>query len=330
MATRKRTATKAKTLVIDAGNGNVKVNLAGESELIPSLLSNNNGAYIRGGFSLGDESWILGWDNYNRPDKKAVADSSTGKLDYLHLMLAGSLSAMSHLLTPGDKLDLHLLTLNSDKRNTLEQAVEKATADLSIDGEPMKLQAHLARVYPEGVGASLYAASVFPCVPRVSVLDFGNGTLNLAQYFIGNPSKPRRENFSFVPCGVQKLVALTSDLLTQETTNGSVDENLVRQALDTNSYRYLDSYQGRDIWTTCAKATEAWLELSKVKLLLTQAVRSLASGIPVVCVGGGFSLHIVQQMVTEALASQGSRELIHIPSNPLTVGVDGLYEVLQP
>lgn len=325
-----RTKTKkAKTLIIDAGNGNVKVNLSGESELIPSILSNNCGDFIRGGFALADQQWILGWDNYNRPDKKAVADQSSGKLDCLHLMLAGSLSVMSHLLQPGDKLDIHLLTLNSDKKNILEKAVEIATADLSIDGEPMKLQAQLARVYPEGVGASLYAASVFPGVSRVSVLDFGNGTLNLASYFVGSPSKPRRESFSFVPCGVQKLVELTCDLMIAETTNGSVSENLVRQALDSNSYRYLDSYEGRDIWNTASKAVETWLELPKVRLLLAQAIHSLSFGVPLVCVGGGFSLHVVQQLVTKALGQQGNSSIIHVAKEPLTVGVDGLAEVLQ-
>lgn len=326
--TKAKTRKPSKTLVIDAGNGNVKVNLAGESELIPSLLSNNDGAYIRGGFALGDESWILGWDNYNRPDKKAVADSGTGKIDYLHLMLAGSLSAMVHLINPGDKLDIHLLTLNSDKRTQLEQAIQQATDNLSIDGEPFCLDAKLAKVYPEGVGASVYASLVFPCVPRVSVLDMGNGTLNLSQYFVGNPSKPRRESFSFVAAGVRKLVELTSDLLTSETTNGSVDENLVRQALDTNSYRYLDDYFGKDIWATAAKATEAWLELPKVKLLLTQAMKSLSEGVPLVCVGGGFSLHVVQQLVVDALDKRGQRDLIHIARDLLTVGVDGLAEAL--
>lgn len=323
-----RTKTKrAKTLVIDAGNGNIKLSLLGESELIPSVLSHNKGDYIRGGFRLADEDWVLGWDNLNRPDKQAVADSSTGKLDLLHLMLAGSISAMSHLLQPGDKLDVHLLTLNNDKLPKLQQAVEQATHELAVDGEPMKLQAQLARVYPEGIGASIYAAKVWEGHKRVAVLDMGNGTLNLSQYHTAK-GFPRRESFTYVGAGVQTLVRLTCDLLTRETTNGNVDEVLVRQALDTNSYKYLSSYQGLDIWATASKATDTWIEQTKVRLLLTQAMRYLSSGVPVVCVGGGFSLHVVQQKVTEALAAQGHRDLVHVAEAPLTVGVDGLAEAL--
>lgn len=324
MATRKRQQTK--TLVIDAGNGNTKVSLCGETEVIPSLLSANDGAYIRGGFRLASEDWIMGWDNVSRPDKQAIADKAQGKLECLHLMLAGSLSAMSHLLQPGDKVNVHLLTLNPDKRDYLNAAVSRGTSELEIDGTPMQLQAELANVYPEGFGASLYAAEVFHGSKRVAVLDIGNGTLNLATYFVANKGLPRRESFAAIGAGVQNLLRLTTDLLTSEMTNGQVDEGLVRQCMEDNTYRYLVSYEGIHIWETCVKAARTWLEQAKVKQLLIQTRKLLSSGVPVVLVGGGANISCIREQLLEVLSHQ---ELTKVADEATTVGVRRLAAELN-
>jgi hypothetical protein len=313
-----------KHLVIDAGNGNTKVAVAGESEIIPSLLSQNTGDYIRGGFSLSDEPWILGWDNINRSDAIVIADKDTGKLDYLHLLMAGAISSMRSVIEPDDKLAVHVLTLNPSRKDFIAEALTKLAQDFTIDGELMNLELKLAGVYPEGYGASLYAGAAFQNHKRVAVLDCGMGTLNLSQYHQSLISLPRRESFTFIPYGVHSLIDILSDLLTGETSNGRVDNGLIRQALDSNSYRYLSTYEGVDIWNHACKAVDIWTEQPKVKQLLVQTLRQISAGVPVVLVGGGFAMHVMQQKVQQLLTSQGHKDLVHIAETPLTVGVDGL------
>lgn len=310
--------------VIDAGNGNVKVSFAGETEVIPSLLSLNDGNYIRGGFTLANESWILGWDNCNRIDATSVADSNTGKLDLLPLLIAGSVSAMRHCVEPKDRLAFHVLTLNNDKRQLISDAIQQATQELAIDGQFLELDVELSAVYPEGFGASLYAASVYPEHRRVAVLDMGNGTLNLSQYHQSSTSLPRRESFSFVPFGVSSLINYAKQLMASETTNGRVDVGLIRQALDSNSYLYLSDYQGTNIWDLALRAAKVWSNQSEVKSFLVQALRLVTSDIPVVLVGGGFAIHVMQQTVRDILTSQGKEANVHIAEQPLTIGVHGL------
>lgn len=325
--TTKRKKTAATHLVIDAGNSNCKIAIAGETEVIPSLISENRGDYIRGGFSLGEQHYILGWDNVNRSDSMTVADKDSGKIDYLHLLLAGSLSAMSHVIKPGQRILAHVLTLNGSKKEQIAEAVAKA-GKLTVDGTDYDLDIQLAGVYPEAYGSGLYAAQVYPNHKRVAVLDVGYGTLNLSQYFQSLNGLPRRESFSFVPYGVHSYVELIASLLSAETSNGRVDESLIRQALDSNSYRYLSSYTGTNIWEHSVKAAEIWTEQPKVKSFLVQCLRLISSGVPVVLVGGGFAMHSLQQQVTSILTSQGQADLVHVADNPLLVGVSGLADAL--
>ena len=332
MATASKVRTRKlsyKHLVIDAGNGNTKVCIGGESEIIPSLLSQNDGNYIRGGFTLAGEQWILGWDNVSRADAFSIADKDQGKLDYLHLLLAGAFSSMSHHLETGDNLKVHVLTLNTNKREAIEASVKKAADNLVIDGNQLKLTVELAGVYPEGYGASLYAGQLFSNKRRVAVLDMGNGTLNLSQYHQCVNGLPRRESFTFVPFGVHSLIENVSNLLAAETSNGRVDESLIRQALDSNSYSYLSSYEGLAIWRHSEKAAEIWAEQPKVKQLLVQCLALVKSGVPIVLVGGGFNLHVMQQKVRGILTSQGNDELVQLAEEPLVVGVSGLASTLQ-
>lgn len=316
---------KNKTMVVDAGNGNVKASLDGETEVIPSLLSANDGAYIRGGFKLGQEDWILGWDCVNRVDRIAIADQETGKLDYLHLLLSGAVSAMAHDIKPNSTVDLHLLTLNSDKRQYISEQVSRVNeTGLTIDNEVFPLTLNLVNLYPEGYGASLYAAEAFKGHNRVAVLDIGCGTLNLSQYYVGK-GFPRRESFAYVGAGVDAFMTIALQLMTSETSNGRVDETLLRQAIESNSYRYLSTYEGLHIWDLCERAAKVWVESAKVKSLLIQVKHLLSTHVPVVLAGGGISIACLRETLVNAL---GSSDLLHTPQSPGTIGVQGLADKL--
>ncbi len=325
-------ATKEKKqLVIDAGNGNVKASVLGETEVIPSVLSQNCGDYIRGGFKWGeDEHWVLGWDNTGRIDKLEVINRDNGKLEYLPHLLAGTISAMRHVIDPRDNIDVHVLTLNNDKRSLIETAVQKAAVDLSVDGEPLNLKLSLKNVYPEGYGASLHAAKVYDGSTRVAVLDIGNGTCNLSQYHVGRAGMPRREIFRPIPFGVSSIVKNTVELYRNETSNGSVNEGLIRQALTTNTYRYLSTYDGVDIRDVTKRAVEVWLDSPEVHQLMIQTVALLQQKVPVVLCGGGFAIDVVKDEVICRLAGNAPDEtFLNVPTSPATLGVVVLAEVLH-
>lgn len=314
---------KRQRMVIDAGNGNIKVAVGGQTALIPSVYSENDGSYIRGGFKLGEKDYIVGWDNYNRVDKVEILTRDDGKVESLHLLLAGAISAMKHVVSPTTALDLYILTLNGNQRDRIAEKVKEVSA-LSIDGTEYKNELNLVQIYPEGYGASLFAAKQFSEVERVAILDIGNGTLNLSQYHTAS-GYPRREMFYYTPYGFSSVVANCVSIFTEETSNGVVHEPLIREALVTNTYQYLSEYKGKNIEKTATKAVQVWLDNPKVKSTMVQVLNLLHKGVPVVACGGGFEVSRVQQGVLNVL---NNHPLFYVPKNPISLGVTGLYDDL--
>lgn len=341
-ATTKAKSIKAQNVVIDAGNGNTKIWIAGHTEIIPSVLCATPGDYIRGGFRLGGSEWTMGWDCLSRPDKKMIGEQDTGKLDFLPELIAGAISAQFHLIRTNAPISLHILTLNVDKRNYIEAQVQKLNDQgITVDGIKVTGEFSVANIYPEGYGASLAAASWFKDKSRVCVLDVGNGTMNLSQYFVApsaSPTKrsgsldfvatpkafPRRESFTWVSAGVSDYVDILKELMTQETSNGRVEDFLLRQALESNRYLYLSNYEGMPIWETASKAAQVWIEQPKVKRLLVQVRSNLQQGIPVLLVGGGNSIKVIQETLIKVL----DNENLHAPDEASILGVKGLGDRL--
>lgn len=311
------------TMVVDAGNGNIKVMVGGQTELIPSVYSENDGSYIRGGFKLNGQDYIVGWDNYNRLDKVDILAKDDGKVESLHILLAGTISAMKHVITPKSAIDLYLLTLNGNLRERLAAKVAEVQ-ELVIDGLSYQNDIRIVQMYPEGYGAAMYASKVFPDVDRVAVLDIGNGTLNLSQYHTKS-GYPRREMFYYLPFGFSTIISNAVSLFTEDTSNGVVNDALVREAMVTNTYIYLSDYKGKSIEKQTDKAVKVWLDSPKVKTTMVQVINLLNKGIPVVACGGGFEVNKVRDGVAQVL---GSHKLFHLPENPVSLGVTGLYHEL--
>jgi hypothetical protein len=311
------------TMVVDAGNGNVKVAVGGQTELIPSVYSENEGSYIRGGFKLADKDYILGWDNCNRLDKVDILAKDDGKVENLHILLAGAVSAMKHVISAKVGIDLYLLTLNGNQRQRITEKVAEVSG-LSIDGIDYQNDLKLVQLYPEGYGASLYAAKVFQEVSRVAVLDIGNGTLNLSQYHT-KAGYPRREMFYYLPFGFSSIVSNAVTLFTEDTSNGVVNDGLIREAMVSNTYLYLSDYKGKNIEKTADKAVKVWLDNPKVKTTMVQVINLLNRGVPVVACGGGFEVSKVRDGISLVL---GYHPLFHVPEKPISLGVTGLYEEL--
>lgn len=230
---------------------------------------------------------------------------------------------MKHVISPKSAIDLYLLTLNGNLRDRIQEKVSEV-ASLVIDGVEYQNDLRLVQMYPEGYGASLYASKVFPDVDRVAVLDIGNGTLNLSQYHT-KAGYPRREMFYYLPFGFSAIVNNAVTLFTEDTSNGVVNEQLVREAMVTNTYLYLSDYKGKNIEKTTDKAVKVWLDNPKVKTTMVQVINLLNKGIPVIACGGGFEVNKVRDGVANVL---GNNNLFHIPENPISLGVTGLYHEL--
>lgn len=309
-----------KKLIIDAGNGNVKVCCGGETAIIPSIFSENDGDHIRGGFSLNGKDYVLGWDNEGRLDATKIVEVDDGKLIHLDLLICGSISAMKHVINPDDEIELYLTTLNSKRKDDIHQIV-RGIKKLSIDGVPYAKKLIPAGVLPEGFGAALTHLES----ERIGVLDVGFGTINFSQYFI-HERNPRRESLKFQPSGVSSLLKIVQQIYVDEfSSNGQVDMDLLTAAMTSNSYIYRSNYEGREVEQVFRKAITKWLHTKEVKEILNKVINLLWSGVPVVGCGGGFGSRLIVEAVNEILNKHGS---FSIASNPQCASVVGIYEHL--
>lgn len=307
-------------MVIDCGNGNIKVMVGNEYEIIPSLYSSSVGNGIRGGFKLGEKDYIVGWDNLHRVrTAKSTVDLDDGKIKMFDILLCGTLSAMRDYIPEGAAIDLHILTLNQTQGAKIIEKVNNIK-DFSIDGKETNYQLSVAKFYAEGFGACVYAQDKYPGYSRVAVLDIGNGTLNISVYHNG-----RRESLEYASEGYKTIIEGVAELIHKDTSNGDVNEGLIRTALDRNHYEYRKSYEPRDIRCQTDKAIEAWLGRPKVERIILQVRNLLEQKIPVVVCGGGFQCQAIVEAVQKVI---GENELFNVPENPIMLGVAGLYNKL--
>ena len=324
------------SILVDCGNSNIKAQLLNqqgqivETLVMPSLISKRFSEFILGGFvkstKEGSESVVVGFDNEGRSDCLNMAENDNGKLEFLHYLLAGVVSAFEPHLRKDAEVNWFVLTLNPDKRRLIQDAITYASS-LVIDGKPLKLKSVLANCFPEGGGAAFYAASTYSTYNRVAVLDCGFGTCNLSTYSTTGDF-PRRASFRFVSAGVSKLFNVVSELLSNDTSNGRVDERLISVAITTNTNRYYSDYSGRDITNFVGTAAEYWLNDVKLKPLIIEVIRLLSSGVPVVAVGGGMMIKTLREAIElVVLANVPDANLWRVPDNAHIIGVAGLGEL---
>lgn len=326
------------TIIADCGNSAIKALLLDsqgnlvQQMIMPSLISFRYSDFIEGGFTkVGKEtheSVVVGHDNEGRSDSLNMVDSDNGKIEYLHYLLAGVVSGFEPHLRKDTNVNWIVLTLNPDKRSRIQDAITYASS-LNVDTKPLKLRSTLVNVLPESAGAAYYAMQMFKGYERVGVLEIGHGTCNLSTYST-HGLYPRRSSFRFVPAGVSKLLAVVSELLTNDTSNGRVDERLINIAVTTNTNRYFSDYNGRDITDYVNTATEHWLHDGKLKPLIIEVIRLLLSGVPIVTAGGGICIKSLRDALElMVLANIGDSSMWHVPESPHTLGVVGLQSLTK-
>jgi hypothetical protein len=340
-------ATPVYHLVVDAGNGNTKAALVKGSTVVlttvfPSLLRfTSDSLFVFGGFTFAGTSCVVGADCEDRDDTLVVGDDNQGKIKYLPQLLAGVVSNFNPSIPVGAVVHVHLLTLSFDRRPEIEAAVAQL-ADLSIDGVPKQLVPVLAELLPEGVGCSSYAAAHFGKPARqLSVLDVGSGTMNLSTYNVENSSQrsgslgqtflPRRTSFRFEGVGVATLTKFAVAAIKDTTTNGQVDKRLVQQAIESNTLRLLDTFDGTCIKEAFTKAIEQWLRLTEVKALLTKVIYTLQTGGYVSTCGGGFKLALLKEAIETSILTNVTEEAATrwlVPDEVQVLGVIGYAKVL--
>lgn len=320
-------------LVIDAGNKNIKSLLLTskgqqiDKNVIPSNLRFTNDCdFVEGGFKLNDNSGIVGWDNVNRHDTISIIDDSRGKIKYLPYLIAGTISHYTHVIKQSSVINCHVLTLQINERDAIQSAIDIINEGLTIDRVNLNIKLKLVDVYPEGFGnASLSNDSDY-----VHILDIGGGTMNLSRYSLKGKT-PRRQYFNFVPCGLNSLINLIKEELKYNSSNGVIDDYLLNQALETNTYTMYDSYEGNHIWEQCYKAAQSWISSKDVKKILIPVVNCLQRGEKVICCGGSWQLSLVKEVIIDTfkpMLSDNKLDNLIFPDDPTLSGVMGLQNIL--
>lgn len=315
-------------LVLDAGNGNIKVVLNDESEVIPATYRKEKSNFVRGGFCLNEtEEYVIGWSNWNNVKAKAVIAQDNGKVELLPVLISGAIAAMEHTLrTDKDDylpIDLYLVTLNPNLWSVLEEKVASINS-IGIDGRVYKPTIILKNIYPEGYGAAL---SIKESATKTAVLDIGNGTLNISEYFNGSGT-PRFQSYDYRPVGVSSYLEILTELFRTKTSNGRVNDRLLLDALVSNTYLYLNSYKGTDIRDLADEAATIWLENSMVKDFLVYVAGLMKKDIPVIGIGGGMGIDILRDKVTYVLNEASLGGTLILPKDPVLLGVSGIASSL--
>ena len=327
-------------LIIDAGNKNIKailINSKGEEidkVVLPSLLRfTEDSDFVVGGFNLEGTSAVVGRDNINRSDTIRIIEESRGKINYLPYLLAGTVSHFSHLIKQKSVVNCHVLTLQVNEKDNISSAIDKLNKDLKIDRQKLNVKFNLSNVYPEGFGAGAWGKEPEKNrnINHLYVLDIGGGTMNLTRYCLKG-KLPRREYFNYSPTGMQMFLDLVKENLKYNSSNGRVDEFLLNQALESNSYMMLDTLKGTHIWDECYKSAITWLNHNSVKPTLIQVINCLQLGETVVCCGGSWNLAVVRESFVNTLKEilpedKINRNLI-FPDNPTFTGVQGTKKLL--
>jgi hypothetical protein len=330
-------ATQTLDLICDLGNSNCKVALLNGSQLLalevmPSLLRFTHDCnYVLGGGKFNGEEigFILGYDNEDRTGVIKIGEESRGKLERLPYMLGGCVSALEGHIPVGTRLNVHIMMLQVGETEVFKNAVEKL-ASLSVDGKPMQLKPTLGTIAAEGLGCGVSAKQAHPEANEISVYDIGGGTANLTTYNT-TTNVPKRKRFTYQPVGISVLEDLIVEQLKLGSSNGKVDRSRLKQALESNTYRLIESdFNGRDIRTQVDAAIEVWLNLPEMKQLLAKVLFLLQTGRFVSCCGGGFELTAVREAVETIVAVNcSSLERWMVPERTGVLGVLGVAALVK-
>jgi Actin like proteins N terminal domain len=265
-----------------------------EMEDVPGRVVFNGSAY-----TVGESAFRTGY-HFERN-----TDSNENKVSNALITLLGALAHLPHRKAWHLKLvvSLHDVGLASDLKQILNGEYQPLLA-----GKVSEVKIEVLKVVPEGMGA-LFGQQL---PPKLTVLDFGNGTTLYSRY-----SQGKREVHTPYPTGVEVLIEDISQKMKHLNGGKIGDPSKIRFCLEMGHTRYSRDIDIKDVYSASLKD---WYE-KYLKKVVNLTLDAKHAGDEIWAIGGGCLLPGFKKL----LEKNGFRIL----DNPVEANAFGLLEMAK-
>jgi hypothetical protein len=291
----------------DNGYGSLKLFVDGfEVVRIPSYISTAEMEDVPGRIILDGVAYTIGESAFRTGyhfDRNT--DHNENKIKNALLMLLGGLAHLPHRKAWHLKLvvSLHDIGLAEDLKQELNGEYQPILA-----GKKSDVTIEIIKVVPEGMGA-LFG---HPLPPKLTVLDFGNGTTLYSRY-----NRGKREVHTPYPAGVEVLIEDIAEKMKRLNGGKIGNASQIRFCLEAGHTRYSRDIDIKDIYTSCLKD---WYE-KFLKKPVGLTLDAKHQGDEIWAIGGGCLLPGFKKL----LEKNGFKIL----DNPVEANAYGLLEMAK-
>ena len=291
----------------DNGYGSLKLLVDGFDVVrVPSYISSVDMEDVRGrvvfngsAYTVGESAFRSGY-HFDRN-----TDNNENKVNNALITLLGALAHLPHRKAWHLKLvaSLHDVGLASDLSQVLNGEYQVLLA-----GQQSEVKVEVLKVVPEGMGA-LFGQKL---PPKLTILDFGNGTTMYSRYNLG-----KREVHTPYPTGVEVLIEDISQKM-KHLNGGKIGEpSLIRFCLEMGHTRYSRNIDIKDVYSASLKD---WYE-KYLKKPVNLTLDAKHTGDEIWAIGGGCLLPGFKKL----LEKNGFKIL----DNPVEANAFGLLEMAK-
>ncbi|MBD6620804.1 ParM/StbA family protein [Komarekiella sp. 'clone 1'] len=291
----------------DNGYGSLKLLVDGfEVVRVPSYISTADMEDVPGRVIFNANAYTVGESAFRTGHHfDRNTDSNENKINNALLTLLGALAHLPHRKAWHLKLvvSLHDVGLTSQLQQILNGEYQPILA-----GKQSDVKIEVLKVVPEGMGA-LFGQQL---PPKLTVLDFGNGTTLYSRY-----SQGKREVHTPFPAGVEVLIEDISQKM-KHLNGGKVgDVSKIRFCLEMGHTRYSRDIDIKDIYIACLKD---WYE-RYLRKPVNMTLDAKHTGDEIWAIGGGCLLPGFRKL----LEKNGFK----IRDNPVEANAFGLLEMAK-
>jgi Actin like proteins N terminal domain len=291
----------------DNGYGSLKLLVDGfEVVRVPSYISTAEMEDVPGRVVFKGTAYTVGESAFRTGHHfERNTDHNENKINNALLTLLGALAHLPHRKAWHLKLvvSLHDVGLASKLQQVLNGEYQPILA-----GKQSDVKIEVLKVVPEGMGA-LFGQQL---PPKLTVLDFGNGTTLYSRY-----SQGKREVHTPFPAGVEVLIEDISQKMKHLNGGKIGDASKIRFCLEMGHTKYSRDIDIKDVYGTCLKD---WYE-KYLKKPVNITLDAKHTGDEIWAIGGGCLLPGFKKL----LEKNGFK----IRDNPVEANAFGLLEMAK-
>ncbi|WP_341531693.1 ParM/StbA family protein (plasmid) [Nostoc sp. UHCC 0302] len=291
----------------DNGYGSLKLLVDGfEVVRVPSYISTADMEDVPGRVIFNGNAYTVGESAFRTGHHfDRNTDSNENKINNALLTLLGALAHLPHRKAWHLKLvvSLHDVGLAEELQQILNGEYQPILA-----GKQSDVKIEVLKVVPEGMGA-LFGQQL---PPKLTVLDFGNGTTLYSRY-----SKGKREVHTPFPAGVEVLIEDIAQKMKYLNGGKIGDAAKIRYCLEMGHTKYSRDIDIRDVYGACLKD---WYE-KYLKKPVNMTLDAKHTGDEIWAIGGGCLLPGFRKL----LEKNGFK----IRENPVEANANGLLEMAK-